>query len=205
MNVIETDIQLLEMHFSIDGDWEVKDTINFLSSIQNLYNFYGFGYNLKKKWYKSALTFKDKEAVNFLLNYSFHPFISYKENELIDYQFNYKPYLKLVRIKYSSPGFGDILGAGEIIGHLKEVLFKVIDIYRTKEKNKLENELLKSEIQKKLIENELLKLQRVKEQISILKELEIENTDIKNSLAYEVSNLANIAMLVGNKKLKEIK
>lgn len=56
--------------------------------------------------------------------------------------------LRVRRVVYSSPGSADLAGIGDSIGHIKDIIFRIIDWKLNREKLTLEN-------QKLVIENEL--------------------------------------------------
>src|SRR5207302_10565735 len=46
--------------------------------------------------------------------------------------------LDVARIEFSSPGFADVAGFGAVVGHMKDLIVKVIDLVTTREKRELE-------------------------------------------------------------------
>ena len=72
--------------------------------------------------------------------------------------------LNVRAIQFSSPGFSDFTGIGEIVGHLKDILIKLLDTYVTRNERKLNNRILENEI----LEGEL---RIIGEKIELLKKL----------------------------------
>ena len=61
--------------------------------------------------------------------------------------------LKVVRLRYNSPGSIDILGVGEIIKQVREFVFSMRSFNLEQESKKVEIELKKEEIKRKKLEN----------------------------------------------------
>ena len=61
--------------------------------------------------------------------------------------------LNVRRIQYGSPGFKDLAGAGEIVGHVKDFLLKLIDLAVTTRQRRLDVTERNVEIEAKRIEN----------------------------------------------------
>jgi len=53
--------------------------------------------------------------------------------------------LEIRRIEYGSPGFKDLAGLGDIVGHIMEFIFRLIEHRSRREKRKLENDRLRIE------------------------------------------------------------
>jgi hypothetical protein len=219
---LEKEKELDNILFKIDGKWSVCDMILFYQSTQNLYDLYSYNYILQKeinntpneisKKFKFALAlifsriFNRETTIISMLNYT-HTFHKRSENERIELV---EP-LRVIKEKYGSPGFKDIAGAGEIIGHIKEVLFKVIDIYVNKkkrkletEKSELENERIKIANEKARIEVEMYKLDETIKAYEIYKTLGFSDKDITLISDYERDNIYRILQLVKKEKIKEI-
>jgi hypothetical protein len=61
--------------------------------------------------------------------------------------------LYVKRIQFGSPGFTDLAGVGEVVGHIKDFLLKIIDLVVTRQQRDMENEERKARVQKLRIEN----------------------------------------------------
>jgi hypothetical protein len=61
--------------------------------------------------------------------------------------------LSVVKIQYGSPGVKDLAGWGEVVGHLKDFLLKLIDLATSHRRRTLEDDKLEEEIRRKRIEN----------------------------------------------------
>src|SRR5262249_22484804 len=71
--------------------------------------------------------------------------------------------LEMKRIQYGSEGFKDFAGLGEIVGHIKDLILKLIENKSTKRQRELDNE-------KREIENQQLRIQNAREFIALAKE-----------------------------------
>ena len=71
--------------------------------------------------------------------------------------------LVVQRVIYGSPGIKDLAGVGEIVGHLKDLLLRLIDHWSTKQRRSLENRHLE-------LENERLELENRQRQVEVAKQ-----------------------------------
>lgn len=62
------------------------------------------------------------------------------------------PFLRIIKIRYGSPGFQDIAGAGVIVGHIKDFVLGIIDNVSNRKKRRLENKQLEIENARKFLE-----------------------------------------------------
>jgi antitoxin component YwqK of YwqJK toxin-antitoxin module len=99
---------------------------------------------------------------------------------------NYESILQVIAIKYSSPGFTDLSGLAQTIGHLKDVLF----YYFPNNKTKKEIEILAQERIKLIIDN--------------LKSVGIENSEIQKLILYRNLNLLGLIKLIEENKIVSI-
>lgn len=61
--------------------------------------------------------------------------------------------LEITRIEFASPGFTDLAGIGQIIGHLKDILFKIIDVYSSKGERAARTAILNEQLEEVRINN----------------------------------------------------
>jgi hypothetical protein len=123
-SVVDQPRQLIR--FNIDGTWNPDEMGMFLIDLDDLYMLHmalrsirvrlpggGWGrqYNLRRvsEFMKGANRYRRRE------------------------------FLELIRIQYGSPGITDLAGLGEIVGHLKEFVPKVIENVSNKEERDLRN------------------------------------------------------------------
>ncbi|MBB5354007.1 hypothetical protein HNR46_004279 [Haloferula luteola] len=61
--------------------------------------------------------------------------------------------LAVTRLQFASPGFKDLAGLGEVIGHLKDFMIHLIDLYSNRRKRNLECDVMEAELNSKRAEN----------------------------------------------------
>jgi hypothetical protein len=72
-------------------------------------------------------------------------------------------YLQVCRVQYASPGSIDLAGLGAVVGHVKDLLVRLIELASERKKHELENESIELDNQKKRIENARLLVQLAKD------------------------------------------
>lgn len=102
--------------------------------------------------------------------------------------------LKVRRLQFASPGHTDLSGIGQAMGHVKDIVSKLIDIRVNSKERKLNNEILEEECRSAALRN-------LREQISILKELGYTEAEVRaivassNPSLEKLSQFANCGML----------
>lgn len=197
------------IRFYIDGDWTVNDQIEFLTIIQNLYDYYSYFHLLTNSGSNNLKTLAIAYIQKKIFGESAHFYKigdAYKifRVEVVDttkvYEDRLDKYiepLKIIELKYASPGFQDIGGLGAIVGHVKEMLFKIIEIYENKNKRKLEEK-------KAEIENHILELKRNQEYVELLKKTGFSEEEIRKMLLHEIDNTGKLLEYVDKGQLKGI-
>ena len=87
--------------------------------------------------------------------------------------------LVVSRTEHNSPGFTDLTGLGQIIGHLKDFLIKLVDLYASKEERHHKNSKLRHE-------SEMARLDVIERKLSIMKNAGYDERSIKQ-VAAEIS------------------
>ncbi len=77
---------------------------------------------------------------------------------------------------YASPGVTDFTGLGQALGHLKDVIIKLIDVKTASRERNIRNQILEEELQ-------ATALRSVREKIAILKELGYTEADLRSIVA----------------------
>jgi hypothetical protein len=200
------DLKEEHIKFNVDLHWSVDDVIKFYSAIQNLYDYYSYYLTLQSRIDEKKIDYKFKLALALVYSKIFesktiiiafpeeiHTF--HKTKDTI--KRNLVLPLRVDKIKFASPGVHDFIGFGEVIGHIKETLFKVIEIFQTKDKRKLEEKRME-------IENEMLSIEKNQKIIATYKELGFTNDQILQILGYENSNIKIISKLIEDKKITNV-
>jgi hypothetical protein len=76
------------------------------------------------------------------------------------------------RLDYASPGMFDLAGLGAIVGHIKDGMMRLVDIYVSRPQRKNENE-------ERGLKNDALRIQNAREFISLAKELGYSEQEIR--------------------------
>ncbi len=72
--------------------------------------------------------------------------------------------LVVQRVLYGSPGIKDLVGVGEIVGHVKDLLVRLIEHWSTRRQRSLENE-------RRELENQQLQVEIAKQFVGLAREL----------------------------------
>lgn len=98
-------------------------------------------------------------------------------------------------IRYSSPGFIDLLGASEIVGTIKDVTLKILGDYKELKKRKIEesgieqqNDILVKEVVKKELETYLTEAKRHQQFKELLGKIGFKEDEITPIFSHELEN-----------------
>lgn len=112
----------LILHIGIDGTWSSTEFATYFEAINDLYLFVGPWHHLPRGWDLS-----DGES-------------------LLLKSLRLAPTILIVRkIRFESPGFTDFVGAGQVIGHLKDFLVELLHLGINKKMKMAEAERLSAE------------------------------------------------------------
>jgi hypothetical protein len=103
--------------------------------------------------------------------------------------------LQVGKIQFSSPGFKDLVGLGETIGHLKDFILRLCELYSSRRQRHLENELREEEIQAKRLEN-------AKNLVELAKECGYSKADMRKLVQWVDSRQNNLITLIENGKIR---
>lgn len=185
------------IRFEIEGDWDAYEMSHFLNTVTDLY-FFGFFFLYFEIVYPESLLEENKKSslsnlfqklemnldAIYLLSTAFNDpdslpnyiYSQTKENIIFP-----KIVLNVSKLQYNSPGVTDFVGIGQIVGHIKDFVLKLIDIKITTEQRKLEDEKRKLEIAGKNLENEQMKIELHKKMAEVEK-LQLENKKLKKEI-----------------------
>jgi hypothetical protein len=85
--------------------------------------------------------------------------------------------LQVRAVHYGSEGFKDFWGVGSSIGHLKDLIIKLIDVGTGRARRKLENETIE-------IDNEARRLKNAREYIQLAKELGYSEAEMRKMISW---------------------
>jgi hypothetical protein len=200
------------MRCKIEGSWTTKDMIESLSSFRDLYN-------IRLGLQVVAEDSRDLEEIFYELQH-FPPFRKRLKRRrlhplLIDtllsgygigvvdpsrLQTLVLPHeeLKVRRIEYASPGFKDLAGLGDIVGHVKDFTLELIKHFSTRT-----NRNLKDEEQE--IHNQALRIQNARSFVALAKECGFEDAEMRKLVLGVDSKQGPLIQLIENGKIQDVK
>jgi HAMP domain-containing protein len=98
------------------------------------------------------------------------------------------------RLLYGSPGIKDLAGIGEIVGHLKDLLVKLIEHWSTRQQRSLEN-------QRRELENQQLQVEIAKQFVGLAHELGYTKREMRQLVAAAVREQRPLVRLVASGKI----
>jgi len=171
------------LSFEIDENWYAPEMGTFLLHLNDLYRFYlGIEVIHADEHARNYLRNKKQEGEQRLNLTNGLAFISHKAE-----RYNH---LRVVRIQYESPGLQDLAGIGVVVGHIKDLALRLIDVAASKDERRLKNERLE-------IEN-------LKERIKIAKDLGFTDKEIKNVLGWAKKRQKTISYLIEEGKIRSV-
>lgn len=102
--------------------------------------------------------------------------------------------LALQRVIYGSPGIKDLAGFGEIIGHLKDLLVRIIELWSASRQRQLENE-------RRELENERLRIQIAKDYVGLAGDMGYSKREMRQLVTFVVQEQRPIIQLVEDGKV----
>lgn len=158
------------IRIEMDGRWTAHELGELLVSLSDLYNIRALLTFMSKQEPDSetfVLNFlrqlslqKADEQLNVPLRAILAPYawggsIPLESRELSRLSQNVHPdgTLQVRRVNYSSPGSTDLAGIGVFIGHIKDIILRILDWRLEWEKRKIENQQAQAELDRIRIEN----------------------------------------------------
>lgn len=105
--------------------------------------------------------------------------------------------LEVRRIHYGSPGSKDLVGAGEIVKHIKDFILKIFDYSVSKEDRDLDRQKARQDIAKKKIEN-------LREFTKLLEELNYNKAQIRRATGFLGDRHDTFADFIENGKITNV-
>ncbi|ALA59537.1 hypothetical protein [Nitrospira moscoviensis] len=102
--------------------------------------------------------------------------------------------LVVQRVLYGSPGIKDLIGVGEIIGHLKDLLIRLIEHWSTRRQRSLENE-------RRELENQQLQVEIARQFVGLAQELGYTKKEMRQLVASVVLEQRPLVQLVAVGKI----
>lgn len=201
------------LRIGIDGRWEASDFAASFTALDRLYSLrLGFAIQMddfaaRAKFFPSARYVSDLPppeylywraglASRFNFRAEYGPLvrasrISGRLSELIEPEER----LQVLRVKYGSEGSKDFCGVGAAIGHLKEFLIYLIDLWKTNPQRGLENERRALENENLRHRNEQLQIENAKRLVQLGHQVgysELEQRQIVAAVIHEQKPLVQL-------------
>jgi hypothetical protein len=187
------DRELRTVRVHIAGRWSADEMGQFLIDVRDLYNL-GFVLALMRddlglldRYYADLFPYADRLHRPLLWRQIMHfgiigappvlPTINLEDPEALQSLLEPDELLEVQRIEFASPGFKDLLGLGEVIGHVKDFLLKLIDWKLTARQRQLENE-------ERELKNQRLRIENAKEFVALGRDLGLPQQEIRKMVGF---------------------
>jgi hypothetical protein len=171
------------LSFEIDGNWYAPEMGIFLTHLDDLYRMY-LGLEVIQANEYASNYLRDMKANNE------QPLTLIKGLATISRKAQFINHLRVVRLQYASPGVQDLAGIGVIVGHIKDLVLRLVDLAASREERRLKNRRLE-------IEN-------LREQIHIAKEIGFTDKEIRNLLGWAKKRQRTIYDLIEDGKIRSV-
>lgn len=204
------EIRLLRI--GIDGRWDAAEFAKSLNALDHLYTArFAIGLELEElrelrefyadapfppyprslKWFRRWV----KLAPPSLLRIEHIPMIGGADAfALISDLLEPQERLVVQRVLYGSPGIQDLVGIGEIVGHLKDLLVRIIDHWSTRRQRDLENE-------RRELENRQLQIEIAKQYVDLAREVGYSKREMRQLVGSVVREQLPLIQLVAAGKI----
>lgn len=175
-----------QIRINIQDEWKSMDMAKLFGSLTKLYRYNLHLFYLLKiidDYHNSDVKYEHYTHVSIQIDTHYTGFVKAFDENYSTFIVND---LIIKELRYSSPGFADIVGVGKVLGQLKEILF----YYFPNKKDKIEADIKIQERNKLIIEN--------------LKGLEIDPHVMRQLFLKEYGELINIGNLIEEGKIKSI-
>jgi hypothetical protein len=206
---MNTEERIMRLH--IDGSWTAKDMADSLFSMRELYNI-RLGLQVVHEEYRDfdEFFFELRHFPPFTRRFKrryLNPFLfqalttAYFQTTADPGQMSRLIYpdeeLKVRRIEYSSPGYKDLAGFGEIVGHLKDFILKIIEHFSSRRGRNLEDE-------EQELKNQALRIQNARDFVSLAKECGFEESEVRRLVYLVDEKQTSLVRLVGEGKIQKV-
>ena len=175
------------MKVSIDKTWTALDFATLFEAIDRFYLFFALVRVADRILISESagdtelVAWKDDVFRSFTSLQDFHSSIP-REDDLF-----------VKKLTFASPGGIDFLGVAALVGHLKEVLLRLLELNATRRERQAKAALIEIEV-------EMARLKAVKEHLTILKELGFTNAE-RQKLLLELSPCAQSLLVLMRREM----
>ncbi|MCA9306425.1 MAG: hypothetical protein KDA16_07820 [Phycisphaerales bacterium] len=207
---MNTEQRIMRCH--IEGSWTAKDMAESLIAFRTLYN-------LRLGLQIIAEDYRDMEEFYFELRH-FPPFRRRLKGRrphplmmqtLLSSSFTLptvnpehiarlllpQEELLVRRIEYASPGFKDLAGLGEIVGHIKDFTLRLIEHFSSRKSRNLNNE-------EHEIRNQSLRIQNARDFVALVKECGYDESEVRQIVNGVDDTQDSLIRLISNGKLQNV-
>ncbi|MBW2045612.1 MAG: hypothetical protein JRI96_12135 [Deltaproteobacteria bacterium] len=199
------------IRFEIDGQWRVDDMAQSLSHLRDLYNL-RLLLQIQSEDYRDIEEFWHemhhfppfrkvlKKRMLYPWFYPHLPAIPTDVTELSQLSSFFYPEEQFVirRIEYGSPGLKDLAGIGEIVGHIKDFMLKLIEYYVERRKRNLENA-------ERELRNEGLRIENARKFVRLAKDCGYSESEIRKLTSWVDERQETFIILIENGNIRSVK
>ena len=194
------------LHVSIEGQWSALDFAEYFAAVDQVYSVFALieierrSAREMERLFKGAVKFSP-DQFRFMEGLMFRglnspAYISSRDGGQLDASAYKNPAallsndekLRVRRCTYASPGATDFTGLGQALGHLKDIIFKCIEVSTSSQERKLTNEILKEKYNGEVLKN-------LKDRIEILKSVGYSDVQCRRILSKVSPSVAKLESL----------
>jgi hypothetical protein len=105
--------------------------------------------------------------------------------------------LKVRRIEYASPGYKDLAGFGEIVGHVKDFTLRIIEHFNSRRRRELLDE-------EQELKNQALRIRNAREYVGLARECGYDETELRRIIRYVDDKQEPLIRLVSEGKIQNV-
>lgn len=185
------------LRIGIDGNWTASDFAQSFEALDHLYNS-RFIFALEAEDFRELrMRYKDFGPYPHMRRMGYiapSPLLHFGASIDADSLLEPDERLFVRRVIYGSPGLKDIAGLGEIVGHVKDLLIKLIDVCSTGRQRELEN-------QRRELENQKLQVEITKEYLALGDSLGYTNYEKRQLIAASIAEQQPLIRLIEEGKI----
>jgi hypothetical protein len=182
----------MSLHIEIDGLWSADDFARMFTSANDIYGVFALVYIERSSVNEIERDFRDFEEYylrrssrrlrgRFPLPQSMYGLGLTKLIDASNLARSFEALegserLMVRRCTYASPGVTDFTGLGQALGHLKDVIVKLIDVKAASREREIKNQILEEDLNAAALKN-------MREKIALLKELGYTKADVRSIVA----------------------
>jgi hypothetical protein len=108
------------------------------------------------------------------------------------------------RIRFESPGFKDLVGLGEIVGHLKDFMLRLIQMFLERPQRRLENAGRRLDNERRELENEGKRIENAKSFVELARTCGYTKADVRKLVSWVDGRQALLVPLIDSGKITNV-